>query len=530
MRVSLQTKIIGLVLFLLIFVISILSGVFAYIEKEEVEEQIGQLALQTASTVSFMPSVKEAFESENPSATIQPIALRVQEETGAEFVVVGNSESVRYAHPDEWKIGEKMVGGDNDRALVEGEYYISQAEGTLGPSLRGKAPVLNDDGDVIGLVSVGFLMEDIRLRVWDKLRTIGGVAFIVLILGVAGSYLLARSIRKDTLGLEPYEITAFYQNREAILSSIKEGIIAIDDMGRVTLTNQSALEMLHLTGGTVGRNIKDIFPHTKMLEVLKSGKPSTNEEMLLNDKLFIVTRTPIVAEGKVTGVVSSFKDTTEVREMVQTLSEVKRYSEGLRAQTHEHANQMYLLLGLLQLGRYDEAAAFIEEEYETTQQQQRLMVDHIKDETVQAILTGKMSRASELKVDFVLDEATELDVLPPSINRTDLVTILGNCIDNAFEALEEQEQKRVSFFATDVGDSIVFEISDNGPGIPDELVQYVFTRGFSTKAGEMRGYGLANVKEVVERLGGTMEISNEEGTVFSIFLPKGGRNDEGDDQ
>lgn len=150
MRVSLRTKILGLVLSLLILVIGILAGVFTYMEKEEVEDNMGQLALQVAGTISFMPSVKQAFEMEDPSEIIQPIALSVQKETGAEFVVVGNADSIRYAHPDEWKIGERMVGGDNERALKNGEYYISKAEGSLGPSLRGKAPVIDDDGDIIG--------------------------------------------------------------------------------------------------------------------------------------------------------------------------------------------------------------------------------------------------------------------------------------------------------------------------------------------------------------------------------------------
>lgn len=534
MKVSLRTKILGLVLSLLILVIGLLAGVFAYMEKRDVEDHMGRLALEVARTVSFMPTIKQAFQEDDPSEIIQPIALSVQRETGAEFVVVGNAESVRYAHPDEWKIGKKMVGGDNERALASGEYYISKAEGTLGPSLRGKAPIIDDTGDIIGIVSVGFLQEDIKTIVWNKLENVFGVAVLVLVVGAVGSLLLAKSIRKDTLGFEPYQVTSFYQTREAILSSVKEGIISIDGEGRVTMINQSAIDLLHLHEDTRGRLITEVFPNTQMLQVLETGKATKDEEMLLQDKVVIVNRTPITHEGKITGVVASFRDKTEVREMVQTLSEVKRHSEGLRSQTHEHANKMYVLLGLLQLGKQEEAMEMIEEEFQTTEKYNAIIFERIKDETVQAVLAGKMSNASEQKIDFIVQEDSELEVVPAHITRADLVTILGNIIDNAFEAVQGQLQKKVEFFVTDVGEDLVFEVTDNGPGIPDHIYSSVFAKGFSTKKGEMRGYGLANVEEVVCRRGGTMEVSSGDdgGTVFSIFLPKhaGGGWNESNDQ
>ncbi|WP_394218308.1 ATP-binding protein [Halobacillus trueperi] len=533
-KVSLRTKIMVLVLSLLVLVIGLLAGVFAYMEKRDVEDQMGQLALQVASTVSFMPSIKKAFDTENPSEVIQPIALSVQEESGAEFVVIGNKNSIRYAHPDEWKIGRRMVGGDNERALKNGEYYISKAEGTLGPSLRGKAPIIGENGDIIGIVSVGFLLEDVRSIVWNKLENVFGVAVLVLVVGAVGSLLLARSIRKDTLGLEPYEITSFYQTREAILSSIKEGIISIDAAGRVTMINQSAIDLLNLSEGAEGHLISEVFPNTQMLKVLETGDATRDEEMILMDKVVIVNRTPIMHEGQVAGVVSSFRDKTEVRNMVQTLSEVKRHSESLRSQTHEHANKMYVILGLLQLGKQEEAMEMIEEDFHMSQKHQALIFDRIQDETVQAILTGKMSMASEQRLDFTIQEDSELRHVPPHITRTELVTMLGNLIDNAFEAVSGQKEKRVEFFVTDVGHDIVFEVSDNGPGIPEDVYSSLFVRGFSTKEGDYRGYGLHNVREIVEQLSGTMEVdhSDEGGAVFSIFLPKhtGGGPDEGDDQ
>ncbi|GGC99646.1 ATPase [Thalassobacillus devorans] len=528
-HVSLQTKILGLVITLIVSIIIILSGVFAYWEKQETEEKMGQLALQAATTLSFMPTIKEAFNRDDPAEIIQPIALSVQKEIGAEFVVIGNQDSFRYAHPDPWKIGKQMVGGDNDRALKNGEYYISKAEGTLGPSLRGKAPILDDDGDIIGIVSVGFLIDDINSAALQKFMDIGGISIAVLLLGTFGSFMLARSIRKDTMGLEPFQIASLYRDREAVLSSVKEGIIAIDHQGLVTMINQSAKAMLNIEEDTNKKPIEDILPNTQMLRVLESGMPEHNEEMILKDRVIIVNRTPILENDNVVGVVASFRDKTEVREMVNALSEVKRYSEDLRAQTHEFTNKMYVLLGLLQLGNYQEAVDLIESEFQTSQNQNRILFDQIQDDTVQAILLGKISKASEQKVEFSIDSESSLQLIPKHINRSKLVTILGNIIDNAFEAVSSQEEKKVSFFATDLGSDIVFEITDNGPGISDSIMPYLFMRGFSTKKGQNRGFGLANVNEIVEELGGTMEISqtSSEGAMFSIFIPKkgGGFND-----
>jgi len=524
LRVSLQTKILGLVITLIVGIIIILAGIFAFWEKQETEEKMGQLALQAATTLSFMPTIQEAFKRENPSEIIQPIALSIQEEVGAEFVVVGNKDSVRYAHPDAWKIGERMVGGDNARALKSGEYYISKAEGTLGPSLRGKAPIISEDGEIIGIVSVGFLIKDINSAIWAKLVDITGISVVVLLIGTAGSYVLARSIRKDTLGLEPYQISSLYRDREAVLSSVREGIIAIDQAGKVKMINQSAMRILNIQIDTENKPITEVFPNTQMLRVLHSGLQEKDQEMILKDRVIIVNRTPILEDDQVVGVVASFRDKTEVREMVNALSEVKRYSEDLRSQTHEFTNKMYVLLGLLQLGNYKEAIVLIESEFETAQSQNRILSDQIDDETVQAILLGKISKASEQKINFSIDPDSSLEIISDHINRSKLVTILGNLIDNAFEAVEGQSVKEVDFFATDVGNEIVFEVTDSGPGISESVMPYLFMRGFSTKQGVQRGFGLANVNEIVKELGGTLEIGKSDinGTIFSIFLPKKG--------
>ncbi|MBT2218464.1 sensor histidine kinase [Virgibacillus dakarensis] len=526
-RVSLQTKILGLITSLILFVTILLAGIISYMESEETEENIGKRALNVATAVSFMPTVREAFELDDPAAVIQPLVEKIRKKVGAEYIVVGNADSIRYAHPDESKLGKHMVGGDNAKALVHGQYYTSKATGSLGPALRGKAPIFNGQGNIIGIVSVGFMVEDIKVIVLKKLLKISSVALLVLVFGIIGGVLLARNIRKDTLGLEPYEIASLYRDRNAILQSIKEGIIAIDKDGYISMMNPSARKILSLHHDIKFKKIEEIIPNTEMYQVLQTGELKKDEEMALKDREIIVNRTPIIENGKVVGVVASFRDKTEVNEMLNALSDVRKYSEDLRAQTHEFTNKLYVLSGLLQLGHYAEAIELIQKESALHLNQNKVVFEQIQDKTVQAILLGKISKASEKKISFTIDDNSSLDIVPKQIDMVKLITILGNLIDNAMEAVEANETKHVTFFTTDLGEDIIFEIADNGRGIPEDTIANIFETGFSTKGKYDRGYGLASVKEIVDELKGSIVVHNQPdgGAVFSVFIPKkvGGR-------
>src|SRR5699024_9618908 len=277
-----------------------------------------------------------------------------------------------------------------------------------------------------------------------------------------GGILLARDIRKDTFELEPHQIASLYQDRNAILSSVKEGIIAIDKKGNINMINESAKQLLGLRFDKEPKKIEEVVPNTKMYEVLRSGQPVKNDEMMINNRSVIVNRIPIKSkDGAITGVVSSFRDKTEMNEMLETLSEIRSYSEDLRAQTHEYTNKLYVLSGLLQLEHYEEAIDLIQQESEINIQQNKVLIERIQDKTVQAILLGKISKCSEKKIDFTIDGDSYLHTLPEHIDAVKLIAILGNIIDNAMEAVEDCEEKKIRFFATDIGNDIVFEIADS---------------------------------------------------------------------
>ncbi|TYR79409.1 sensor histidine kinase [Priestia megaterium] len=523
-NVSLQTKIVGLTVLLIVIVIVLLASIFSYMQSIESKRQAEQLALQAAKSISFMPEVKEAFEKDNPSHYIQPLAEQVREQIGAATIIVENRQEIAYSHSNLKRIGEKNPSSANYRALMFGGYYTLEGMGSSGLVIMGKAPVIVDDGEyreVVGVVTVEFLKKDVNANLHKRIKQIIFCSLTVLLLGVLGGIFLAKSIKKDTLGLEPHEIASLYRERSAILHSIKEGIIAIDQKGHITMMNTSAKTMLGLEGDYLNHSIIEVFPYTNMMQVLEDGISQHDQEISFNDKTFILNLTPIVENSQIVGMVSSFRDKTELNNLINTISEVRKYSEDLRAQTHEFTNKLYVLSGLLQLGQYEEALEFIQKESNIHQTQSRILFDQILDAKVQAILLGKIGKASEKKVNFFIESGSMLKSLPEHIGISHLIIIIGNIIDNAFDAVSSQKDKLVTFFITDMGHDIIIEVTDNGKGINNQMIDQIFTKGFSTK-GTNRGYGLANVKRMVDELQGSIEVHRQEqgGAIFSIYLPK----------
>lgn len=521
-KLSLHTKILGLTLSLSFLLILLLTSYYTYMNGKQIEEDRGRLALELSKSISYMPSIIEAFELEDPSASIQPIVEKIRQKTGAEFIVVGNKDGTRYSHPKKSEIGKKMIGGDSKRALEDGEYYISEARGSLGLSMRGKSPIFNEDGDIIGVVSVGFLVEDIEHQIFRVVSKELLISLLALIASVIGSFLLSKSIRKDTLGLEPYEIANLYKEKNAVLHSVQEGILSINNKGMIASMNQRAKSLLGISGSVRHSKIDGLFPTSTLYEVLKTGQPQFDKEMTWKEKTIIVSCTPILDDKTVRGVVASFREKTEIEQMINTLSEMKTYSEELRAQTHEFTNKLYVLSGLLQLGEYEEAIIMIQGETTELEFQNQIVFQQIKDTKVQVILLGKLGKASEKKILFEIDSESYIDKLPEHITLSQLTLILGNIIDNAFEAVYGLHQPIIKFFATDLGEDIIFEVSDNGKGISDEDMPALFERGFTSKEGESpRGYGLSNANNAVKELEGIIEVQNgKENTVFTVYLPK----------
>ncbi|WP_241236370.1 ATP-binding protein [Brevibacillus marinus] len=525
-RLSLQTQMMILISILLVLIIFLMGFAFAAILSSTIEEQIGKRALLVARTVATMPEVVEAFQLPDPSKVIQPIAERIRQYTDAEFIVVGNREGIRYAHPYPDRLGKPMVGGDNEQALIYGRTYLSKAVGTLGPSLRGKTPVRNEQGEVIGVVSVGFLLKDLELAIYGYVKQVLLIAAVAVAVGLVGAMYLSRRFKQAIFGLEPAEIAALFVERNAVLESVREGIISINREGLVTMMNKAASAILNLPQVTLQDKvpIQQLFPPTRMLEVLETGEQQLDREIVVAGNEIIVNRIPVKSGDQVIGVVSSFRLKSELDLLAKELAQVKQYAEALRSQTHEFHNLLYTISGLLQLGAVREAIDLISRESSTQQELISFLVKALRDPYVSAFFVGMYNRARELKVRFTVDRDSSLKRLPDHLPHQTMIILLGNLIQNSFDAVLEQEpdKREVVCYLSDRGDDILLEVEDSGKGIPEDNVERIFEYGYSTKAGVKRGIGLTKVKQIVDEAGGYILVNRSElgGTLFTISLPK----------
>jgi len=488
------------------------------------EEYIGRNALNVSKTVSLTTVVHEGLKNKN-STQIQLYAESVRKATGARFVVVGDHEGRRYSHPVPERIGKLMVGGDNPRALERGEAYVSKAVGTLGPSMRGKVPIFANSGKVIGVVSVGYLQETVESVTEGYLQRVLLWVFGLFLLGGVGTWLIARNVKQSIFGLEPVEIARLFRERNAILDSIREGVVAINDKGQVTMLDHEAAKILKIPPESgIGTSIESILPQTRMLEVLKSGEEQFDQEMIIGDIEVIVNRVPIWQNDRVAGVVSSFRRKDEIDRMAQELTQIQEYSEVLRTQTHEYSNKLHTLAGLIQLGSHQEALDLIGRETSGYQELLGTLAETVPEPLLSAIILGKYNRAQELRIIFQLDPESRMIDIPKKINREKIVTILGNLLENALEAAQENTsgKRTVLLSMTDFGNDLIFEVEDSGSGIEDESVDLSLQHGFTTKSGTGRGIGLSLVHENLKYLGGHLTVvrSSLGGMRFTIYIPK----------
>lgn len=517
-RFSLRGKMI-LLISLLIATVSLLFAFLLHeLLSDTIEDQVGKRALSIAHSVAEISELQDAFALEDPAAIIQDIVAPIMDKTEAEFIVVGNLEGIRYSHPDPEKIGDEMVGGDNERALRYGESYVSKQRGTLGLSIRGKVPVYKD-GEIVGVVSVGILNNSVQTLIDHRSRSLWLTLGLVLLIGIAGAVLISSYIKRLLGNMEPEEISSLYTRQQAILQSTHEGILATDASNRITLINAAAKEILDDSPEAVpGGSADSLLPVPEDSDEAYQGR-----EMVLGNQTVVANRTPIAGSGAYAGSVITFRRKSDLQKITEELSRIRQYANTQRAQTHEHSNKMHIILGLLINGRSDEAIDYIRKENSMQTGQLKFLEEHLSDPLIQALLQGKQSRAAELGIRLSINPDSRLSHELSEARQDALLTALGNVIENAFEAVREKPggKRAVSVYFTDLGNDVLFEVEDTGGGVAPGNFDRLFRSGFSTKNGESRGIGLALSRQSLLEAGG--EITYEEGesgACFIISIPK----------
>jgi len=517
-RLRLSTQI--LLLMVVIVVLTVGAGFVVSVEdaRHRLDRQAGEQSLAIARTVRSIPAIRNAFGGPHPERIIDPIAERIRQSTGAAFIVVGNRQGIRYSHPDPAKIG-KRVSTDPSVAL-SGKEFVGVETGTLGRSMRAKVPVYGARGRVIGFVSVGVLESTISARLLSSLRVILIPPLIGLGLGVLGAALLARRIKRQTFGLEPNEIAALLEQREAMLHGIREGTIATDRTGRVTLVNDEARRLLALEGDPIGRDLTDIVPAGHAREVMAGNVIEPDQVVLVDDRVLVVNRMPVTVRDKEIGAVVTLRDRTELEGLLKELADVRSLADALRAQEHEFAHRLHVVAGLIELGRHDDAVSFIEKSSLVHQALVGSIVDRVDNPILVGLLLGKAAVASERGIELRVSRETSLPEDVPHVR--DLVTVVANLVDNALDALGAVGSGFVEVTIQPDPDGVLVGVRDSGPGIEAAIVDEIFQDGFTTKVATgagRRGLGLALVSQAARRRGGYVTIENDDGAVFTVYLP-----------
>ena len=420
---------------------------------------------------------------------------------------------------------------DNSIVLVSGKTFVSKNSGSLGDSMRGKAPVFDAAGEqVIGVVSVGFLLNQVQGTIQRYQQILLAVVLVAFFLSVLMALWIANHFQRAIFGLEPEQIGQLFEERNATLESVREGIIAINKQGSITTVNKTAIETLGLSPAAevIGEQLEVILPDSRMVEVLLTGEPQFDKEVWLNDKHLVVNRVPIIQDGQVLGAVSSFRPKDELDRVSKKLERTEQLADSLRSQAHEYYNKLHTLAGLIQMGATDDALELIGQESRNHQQLIRLLIEAVPDSTLAGCLLGKFNQARERNIHLRIDPDSHMVDIPPAISRLDLVSILGNLIDNAIDATLESlknssDSGQILLVMTDLGDELIFEVEDQGPGIPDDQLVTIFRKGVTSKSAEGHGYGLHLVRSLVDRLGGQITVepgSQKIGTRFVVSIPK----------
>jgi two-component system, CitB family, sensor kinase len=487
--------------------------------RADVRHAAQEKVLAVAEAVARSPDVTTALRSPDPAATLQPYAESTRRATGTNFIVVMAPDRTRYSHPNPEQLGQPFVG-EIEPALA-GRAFTTVNIGTLGESVRAVVPVRAEGGTVIGLVSVGITTEAINRKLLAQVPALLAATAAALTLAAAGSWLLSRRLRRQTHGLGPAQITRMYEYYDAVLHSVREGLVVLTPDRRVALINDEGRRLLGLTEANpvLDRPLAELAFPPAVADLLTSGRAAHDEPMLAGDRVLVANQRATRFGGRSVGTVLTLRDHTELRTLASELDSVRGLSEALQAQAHESANRLHTVLTLVELGRTDEAVQLATAELTLAQQLTDRVVGAVTEPALAALLLGKSAQAGERGVDLVVDPGSRLEGHPLPIG--DLLTVVGNLVDNALEAVGGTEPPRqVQVFVGATDREVTVRVSDSGPGLDPAQVTDAFRRGWSTKSAG-RGLGLALVGQVVARYDGKVDVSlpASGGTLFSVRLP-----------
>ena len=482
-----------------------------------VDEQRARV-VATTKTLASSSEVLAALRLGRPTVALQPLAERIRRDNGFSFVVFMSPDGIRYSHPRPDEIGRRYIGRID--LAQQGRTLTAIETGVLGRSVRAVTPIRDRGGRISGLVAVGVLETTISAQARAQLPALGLAALLALLLGTVASLLLSRRVRRQTRGLDPGRLAALYDHQEAVLRAIREGVVVVDPHGTIELVNDEAVRLLSLPPDAVGRPVRELVQDPDLQAVL-TGEPAEPDGLhVVGERVLVAGRRTAERSGRALATVTTLRDRTELEGLVRELATVRSLVDALRAQAHESANELHTVVGLIELGRHEDAINFATRRISVSQDEVDVVQHHVGDPAVAALLLAKAATCREQGVHLELDPQTDLaeGLVPPE----DLVTVLGNLIDNALDAQRGQGGRIGVRIAPD-DESVRIVVRDDGPGFTPEALASATRAGWSTKEAADdtgRGLGLALVDATAHRLGGSLRFGNHPtGGEVDVTLP-----------
>nr|WP_154324620.1 sensor histidine kinase [Pantoea sp. 201603H] len=517
---KLSTSVTLMVSTVIISVLLVVHILYFFQISHTTQEGVKNKGLAVARTLAASPEIQRGLTLPPTSNIIQPIASAVQQSNDLLFVVVTNMQGIRYSHPQQSIINQRFIGEDINPAL-HGQENVAINHGVLAEALRVFTPVYNQQHRQIGVVAIGISLSAVAQQINQSRWSIFWTVLFGALVGALGTIGLVKMLKRILFGLEPYEISTLFEQRQAMLQSIKEGVIAIDHQAQITLINQEARHLFSEIDRVNCENIEDINGAGQLIfnlrEVLQTGVPRRDEEIHFNGRSLLINTVPVRSNTTLIGAICTFRDKTEVSQLMQRLTGMVNYADALRERSHEFMNKLHVILGLLHMKSYVQLEDYIIKTANNYQTEIGSLLGKIKSPIIAGFLLSKINLAADKGYQLTLSDDS---FLPDNGNEKQvaaLITILGNLIENALDAMEKQSGGEVNILLHYHNGWLACEVSDDGPGIPTEHLDAIFKKGFSSK-GEQRGMGLFLTKQQIQSLGGKIVVESEPGVYTQFFV------------
>lgn len=520
-RLSLAGQLLALQMVIVCVVLVAVGAVSVAQSTKRAQDFESRRAEVVAETLANASATRNAME-DGAVRYLRTAAEIARSNSGSESVVVADVDRHVIATADPSELGTRFDLGDSD--VLTGRSWTGDRPFDGAPAAAAMAPIYADDGEILGFVSVQRLYPSVidgLTAAIPNLLTYLGLASAI---GIGGSLLVARRVKRQTLGLEPAEITGLVEHRDAMLHGIREGVVGLDLRGRVTLINDEAIRLLRIPGDALGRSLDELGVGEEMRDALLSDVVERDRPVAIAGRVLVTNRLPIASRGRPIGSVTTLRDRTELLELRRELDLTRHVTDTLRAQAHEFSNRLHTIAGLIELGESDEAVRYVHRISSSRSELTEAVTASVRDASIAALLIAKASQAAELGVDLRIAPDSSLPALDDELS-TDVATVVGNLLDNAMDAASTAAQRWVEVTLGLVDGEVEVVVRDSGAGVAPGMEREVFRRGVSTKdavegrAGDERGIGLSLVHLVCTRRGGEVTATAVGGSTFTARLP-----------